>query len=76
MVFLNFSNLWRTTSEEKRALDRMNIDQLNEVRQASEVHRQVRKYAKSVIKPGMSMVCTSHGSIFDNRFLDRNMRDN
>jgi methionyl aminopeptidase len=48
-------NAYRTTSEEKRHLDRMNQDFLTEYRQAAEVHRQVRKYAKSVIKPGMSL---------------------
>ncbi|ORY00633.1 peptidase M24A, methionine aminopeptidase [Basidiobolus meristosporus CBS 931.73] len=49
-------NLWRTTSEEKRALERMNFDDYNTVRKASEVHRQVRKYIKKVAKPGMSMI--------------------
>ncbi|KAF1820083.1 methionine aminopeptidase [Dissoconium aciculare CBS 342.82] len=48
-------NAYRTTSEEKRHLDRMNQDFLTEYRQAAEVHRQVRKHAKSVIKPGMSL---------------------
>jgi len=48
-------NAYRTTSEEKRHLDRMNQDFLTDYRQAAEVHRQVRKYAKSVIKPGMSL---------------------
>jgi methionyl aminopeptidase len=33
----------------------MNHDFLTDYRQAAEVHRQVRKYAKSVIKPGMSL---------------------
>lgn len=48
-------NAYRTTSEEKRHLDRMNSDFLTEYRQAAEVHREVRKYAKSIIKPGMSL---------------------
>jgi len=48
-------NAYRTTSEERRHLDRMNNDFLAEYRQGAEVHRQVRKYAKSVIKPGMSL---------------------
>ncbi|KAK5110097.1 hypothetical protein LTR62_006231 [Meristemomyces frigidus] len=48
-------NAYRTTSEEKRHLDRMNNDFLTEYRQAAEVHRQVRKYAKANIKPGMSL---------------------
>lgn len=48
-------NAYRTTSEEKRALDRMNQDFLTDYRQAAEVHRQVRKYAKANIKPGMGL---------------------
>lgn len=28
----------------------------NNIRKAAEVHRQVRKYARKVIKPGMSMI--------------------
>ena len=38
-----FSNLWRTTSEEKRALDRSCNDMYQEARLAAEAHRQVRK---------------------------------
>ncbi|KAF9909967.1 Methionine aminopeptidase 2 [Lobosporangium transversale] len=49
-------NLWRTTNEEKRYLERQNFDQYNDVRRASEVHRQVRQYARRNIKPGMSMI--------------------
>ncbi|KAK5171455.1 Methionine aminopeptidase 2 [Saxophila tyrrhenica] len=48
-------NAYRTTSEEKRHLDRMNSDFLSDYRQAAEVHKQVRKYAHSAIKPGMSL---------------------
>lgn len=39
-IFLN-SNLWRTTSEEKRELERLEKPKYNAVRQAAEVHRQV-----------------------------------
>lgn len=35
------SNLWRTTSEEKRAQERLEKPMYNAVRQAAEVHRQV-----------------------------------
>ncbi|KAG0226688.1 Methionine aminopeptidase 2 [Actinomortierella wolfii] len=49
-------NLWRVTDEEKRALERQNFDQYNDVRRASEVHRQVRQFAKRNIKPGMTML--------------------
>jgi len=37
----SFSNLWRTTSEEKRELERLEKPMYNSVRQAAEVHRQV-----------------------------------
>ncbi|MFQ6633857.1 hypothetical protein Gotur_010278, partial [Gossypium turneri] len=48
-------NLWRTTSEEKRDLERFEKPKYNAVRQAAEVHRQVRKYIRSILKPGMLM---------------------
>ncbi|KAG9062650.1 Methionine aminopeptidase 2 [Linnemannia hyalina] len=48
-------NLWRTTDEEKRSLEKKNFDDYNDARRASEVHRQVRKYARKNIKPGMTM---------------------
>jgi len=48
-------NAYRTTNEEKRHLDRMNQDFLTEYRQAAEVHREVRQYARANIKPGMSL---------------------
>ncbi|KAJ3118082.1 Methionine aminopeptidase 2 [Phlyctochytrium bullatum] len=49
-------NLWRTTSEEKKQLERAFKDEYNEVRRAAEVHRQVRRYAQKTIKPGMTMI--------------------
>ncbi|KAL0322805.1 UNVERIFIED_CONTAM: Methionine aminopeptidase 2B [Sesamum angustifolium] len=48
-------NLWRTTSEEKRELERLEKPIYNSVRQAAEVHRQVRKYIRQILKPGMLM---------------------
>ncbi|KAJ3301033.1 Methionine aminopeptidase 2B [Kappamyces sp. JEL0829] len=48
-------NLWRVTNEEKRYLERQENDNYNEARKAAEVHRQVRKYARKAIKPGMTM---------------------
>jgi methionyl aminopeptidase len=51
------NNLWRTTSEEKRALERAQYATIvNELRHGAEVHRQVRQYAKRIMKPGMSMI--------------------
>jgi methionyl aminopeptidase len=49
-------NLWRTTNEEKRQLDRIMNDNLNDLRKAAEVHRQARYYAHKFIKPGLKMV--------------------
>ncbi|KAI9271546.1 peptidase M24, structural domain-containing protein [Phascolomyces articulosus] len=49
-------NTWRTTSEEKRAAERLANDDYNDMRKAAEVHRQVRSYARKAIKPGMSMI--------------------
>lgn len=50
------SAAWRTTSEEKRALDRANEEMWSDFRQAAEAHRQVRTYVRSWIKPGMTMI--------------------
>lgn len=49
-------NTWRITNEEKRYLERQNIDDYNDARLAAEVHKQVRKNAVKQIKPGMSMI--------------------
>ncbi|KIW91406.1 methionine aminopeptidase 2-1 [Cladophialophora bantiana CBS 173.52] len=54
-------NAYRTTNEEKRHLDRMNNDFLQEYRQGAEVHRQVRKWAQANIKPGMSLTEIAEG---------------
>ncbi|DBA93672.1 TPA: Methionine aminopeptidase 2A [Trebouxia sp. C0006] len=49
------SQRWRETSEEKRAQARLQDQMINEARQAAEVHRQVRQYMRSIIKPGINM---------------------
>lgn len=54
-------NSYRTTSEEKRHLDRMNNDFLQEYRQGAEVHRQVRQWAQKNIKPGQSLTEIAEG---------------
>ncbi|KAF4626814.1 hypothetical protein G7Y89_g11344 [Cudoniella acicularis] len=54
-------NLFRTTNEEKRHLDRMNNDFLQEYRQGAEIHRQVRQWAKQNIKPGQSLTEIAEG---------------
>ncbi|MCJ1340113.1 Methionine aminopeptidase 2 [Bachmanniomyces sp. S44760] len=54
-------NSYRTTSEEKRHLDRMNSDFLTEYRQGAEVHRQVRQWAQKSIKPGQTLTEIAEG---------------
>ncbi len=49
------SNNYRENSDEKRARDRLQVDIYSKVRQAAEVHRQVRSYAQSFIKPGIKL---------------------
>ncbi|KAJ1970214.1 Methionine aminopeptidase 2 [Dispira parvispora] len=48
-------NLWRTTSEEKRHLERLHTADYNSARKAAEVHRRARKYAREVIKSGVDL---------------------
>ncbi|RKF55724.1 Methionine aminopeptidase 2 [Golovinomyces cichoracearum] len=54
-------NLYRTTNEEKRHLDRINNDFLQEYRQGAEIHRQVRQWAQKNIKPGQSLTEIAEG---------------
>jgi methionyl aminopeptidase len=49
-------NTFRITSEEKRAAERLEADLYDKVRMASEVHRQVRRYAQSFIEPGIKLI--------------------
>lgn len=49
-------NVWRKTSEEKREQERLEKPMYNAVRQAAEVHRQVRKYMREYAKPGVLMI--------------------
>lgn len=48
-------NAYRTTNEEKRHLDRLNNDFLEEYRKAAEIHRTVRQHAKRTIRPGQTL---------------------
>ena len=54
------SNTHRISSEELRAQERIQQNLYDKLRHASEVHRQVRHYAQSFIKPGIKLVdmCT------------------
>lgn len=54
-------NAYRTTSEEKRHLDRMNSEIVGHLRQAATVHRQVRKWAQKWIQPGMGLTEIAEG---------------
>ena len=47
------SQTYRETSEEVRARDRLQEDWYSKIRLGAEVHRQVRAYAQSFIKPGI-----------------------
>lgn len=56
-------NLQRTTTEEIRhvaAMTDMDDDFLRDYREAAEIHRQVRQYAQSIAKPGVSMTELAH----------------
>jgi len=53
---LGYSNTWRTTSAEKRELDRLSTDVYREARLAAEVHRQVRQFMQGIIKPGIRLI--------------------
>ncbi|KPI38837.1 Methionine aminopeptidase 2 [Cyphellophora attinorum] len=59
--YTKYDNAYRTTSEEKRHLDRVKSDWLNDYRQSAEIHRQVRQWAKTNIKPGMSLTEIAEG---------------
>jgi methionyl aminopeptidase len=54
-------NAYRTTSEEKRHLDRINDDFLKEYREAAIVHKQVRTWAHEFIKPGKTLTEIAEG---------------
>lgn len=48
-------NSYRTTSEEKRYLDRQQNNHWQDFRKGAEIHRRVRQKARNNIKPGMGM---------------------
>ena len=56
---LVYSNAYRTTSAERRAIEEAKLADPDEtyenIRRAAEVHRLVRQHAKKTIKPGMSL---------------------
>ncbi|KAL2255887.1 hypothetical protein VTK26DRAFT_2530 [Humicola hyalothermophila] len=54
-------NRYRTTSEEKRHLDNLKSDFVNDYRHAAEVHRQARQWAQKNIKPGQTLTEIAEG---------------
>lgn len=48
-------NAFRTTSEEKRELERLSTYDYEAMRKAAEAHRQIRRWAQSVLKPGLEL---------------------
>lgn len=56
VLLTSCSQRWRTTSAECRERERLNADMYNDVRKASEIHRTVRKYIKSIAKPGIKII--------------------
>lgn len=58
-LLLSYSNTYRTTSEEKRYIEReiLNdpLNTYNNIRRAAEVHRQVRAHVRRTVRPGMTM---------------------
>ncbi|KAL1840955.1 hypothetical protein VTJ49DRAFT_7561 [Mycothermus thermophilus] len=54
-------NRYRTTNEEKRHLDNLKSEWLNDYRHGAEVHRQARQWAQKTIKPGMALTDIANG---------------
>eukprot|EP00391_Amoebophrya_sp_Ameob2_P007755 CAMPEP_0178999488 /NCGR_PEP_ID=MMETSP0795-20121207/10095_1 /TAXON_ID=88552 /ORGANISM="Amoebophrya sp., Strain Ameob2" /LENGTH=484 /DNA_ID=CAMNT_0020692281 /DNA_START=169 /DNA_END=1623 /DNA_ORIENTATION=- len=47
---------YRTTSAEKKELEKLHEEDYDNFRRAAEVHRQVRRYVQSIARPGIPMV--------------------
>lgn len=50
------SNAWRRDSAEARSREALSEGMYDQLREAAEAHRQVRKWARGWIKPGMKMI--------------------
>ncbi|ORM41175.1 Methionine aminopeptidase 2B [Babesia sp. Xinjiang] len=46
----------RASDAEKRHLEKISTDSYQDLRRAAEVHRQVRRYIQSVLRPGISLI--------------------
>ena len=49
-------NTTRTTAAEFKERDRLHESRVKDLRKAAEVHRQVRKYAQTFMRPGMKLI--------------------
>ncbi len=54
-------NAYRTTNEEKRHLDNLKSEFLNDYRHGAEAHRQARQWAQKNIKPGQTLTEIANG---------------
>jgi len=59
----------KTTEEEKREIERLHYVDYNGLRKAAECHKQVRKYAQTIIRPGQRLIDICHKLENMNRFL-------
>ncbi len=61
--------MWRSTNQEKKEQERLEMQNLKNLRKAAETHRQVRKFAQSIIRPGQRLIdiCSQIENM--NRFL-------
>ena len=50
------TNIWRSNDKEKIEQERLRDFEVQSLRKAGEVHKQVRKFAQKIIKPGMKMI--------------------
>jgi methionine aminopeptidase len=55
-MFCSTTAINRMTNEEKKALNSSYEEIYKDFRRAAEAHRQTRKYVKSWVKPGMTMI--------------------
>lgn len=68
---MEYSNeqAWRSNSEETKARDLLWNERLSCLRKAAEVHRQVRKHAQTIARPGIRLVDLCHNLEKTLRFI-------
>eukprot|EP01127_Copromyxa_protea_P006701 TRINITY_DN16701_c0_g1_i1.p1 TRINITY_DN16701_c0_g1~~TRINITY_DN16701_c0_g1_i1.p1 ORF type:complete len:431 (-),score=107.90 TRINITY_DN16701_c0_g1_i1:42-1334(-) len=62
-------NIYRSTSAEKRELEKMSEATYQSIRRAAEVHRRVRQDAQTWVKPGMKLIDVCRRIEANNRHL-------